>query len=131
MRVLPRNDFERDGLAGLVEDGAEPRRLPVQEFDHLDAGARAAHLQSERGDEADCDQADEDRPVRRPGGGRSHGNYPLAPTTFGRRSARMATTTKAAPPRMVKIDAIPCTAMPAAATASSEPTPVGVFRAAP
>ena len=53
--------FERDDLASLVEDGAEPRRLPVQEFDHLDAGARAAHLQSERGDEADCDQADEDR----------------------------------------------------------------------
>ena len=40
-------------------------------------------------------------------------------------------TTKAAPPRMVKMEAIPCTAMPAAATGSSEPTPVGVFRNAP
>ena len=46
-------------------------------------------------------------------------------------SALMATTTKAAPPMMVKIEAIPCTAMPAAATASSEPTPSGVLRAAP
>jgi hypothetical protein len=39
--------------------------------------------------------------------------------------------TKAAPPRIVKMEAIPCTAIPAAATASSEPTPVGVLRAAP
>jgi hypothetical protein len=46
-------------------------------------------------------------------------------------SARIAITTKAAPPRIVKIEAIPCTAMPTAATASSDPTPVGVLRAAP
>ncbi len=133
MTVLPRNDFERDGLARLVEDRAEPRRLPVQEFDHVDARARAAHLEREHGDEPDGDEADEDRPVRRPGGERERGHavYVLAPTTFGRRSARMATTTNAAPPRMVKIDAIPCTAMPAAATASREPTPSGVLRAAP
>jgi hypothetical protein len=52
-------------------------------------------------------------------------------TGSGRSRARMAMITKAAPPRMVKIEAIPCTAMPAAATASSEPTPVGVLRAAP
>ena len=52
-------------------------------------------------------------------------------TGSGRSSARMAISTKAAPPRMVKIEAMPCTAMPAAATASSEPTPVGVLRAAP
>ncbi len=39
--------------------------------------------------------------------------------------------TKAAPPRMVKIEAIPCTAMPAAATGSSAPTPLGVLRSAP
>ena len=32
---------------------------------------------------------------------------------------------------MVKIEAIPCTAMPAAATGSSETTPSGVLRAAP
>ena len=130
MTVLPRNDSIGYGLAGLVEDGAEPRRLPVQELDHVDAGARAAHLQREHRGEADRDEAQEDRPVRRLCGGRGHPAYRAA-AALGRRSARMATTTKAAPPRMVKIEAIPCTAMPAAATASSEPTPLGVLRAAP
>ena len=48
-----------------------------------------------------------------------------------RHNARMATMTKAAPPRMVKIEAIPCTAMPAAATVSSDPAPDGVLRKAP
>ena len=52
-------------------------------------------------------------------------------TGAARHNARMATMTKAAPPRMVKIEAIPCTAMPAAATVSSDPAPDGVLRKAP
>ena len=52
-------------------------------------------------------------------------------TASARMSARIAITTKAAPPMIVKIDAIPCTAIPVAATASSEPAPAGVLRSAP
>ena len=82
--------------------------------------------------EADDEQGGERRPFAFPSGGRSDGRaHPAAAESLGRVSARIATITKAAPPRMVKIEAIPCTPMPAAATGSSEPTPLGVLRNAP